>query len=60
MAVLSTFDKFSSFVADTPFAQVKLAELPAWLGRRNKDPLSMVRAFGRCKYYQFTYFYNLS
>ena len=44
-----------SFTADTAISQVKLGELPGWIGRRSMDPLSMVRAVGRSKYYQFGY-----
>jgi len=32
---------------DTAISQVKLGELPGWIGRRSMDPLSMVRAVGR-------------
>lgn len=34
-------------VADTPLAQVKLGELGAWLGRRNKKPVAMAQAVSR-------------
>ncbi|ESO00582.1 hypothetical protein HELRODRAFT_126823, partial [Helobdella robusta] len=33
--------------ADTKFTQVKLGEMGQWLGRRNYDPLSMLRCIGR-------------
>ncbi|KAL3311114.1 hypothetical protein Ciccas_010310 [Cichlidogyrus casuarinus] len=32
---------------DTPFAEVKLGELGAWLSRRSKSPIDMGKAFGR-------------
>ena len=47
------FDSVPSFVtfsaADTPFGEVKLADLPRWMGRRNWSPLAMFRATGRGK-----------
>lgn len=33
--------------ADTPLAQVKLGEVGAWLGRRNKSPQAIVGAVSR-------------
>ncbi len=49
---------------DIPLGQVKIGELPAWLGRRSKDPRDMVRAVSRqywswCKDYQFVQQRNL-
>uniref|UniRef100_A0A1B6DPI7 ATP synthase subunit f, mitochondrial n=1 Tax=Clastoptera arizonana TaxID=38151 RepID=A0A1B6DPI7_9HEMI len=32
---------------DTPFGQVKLGELAAWLGRRRKSPNAVAGAFSR-------------
>jgi len=32
---------------DTPFGQVKLSEIGAWLGRRNKNPRAFVGAISR-------------
>ena len=32
---------------DTPFGQVKLGELPAWLSRRSKNPVDWGRAVSR-------------
>merc|ERR1712198_70231 len=32
---------------DTPFGEVKIGELAKWIGRRDFNPLSMVRAVGR-------------
>lgn len=34
-------------LADVPLGQVKLAELGAWLGRRDKNPKAMVSAISR-------------
>lgn len=34
-------------VADTPFSQLKISEIGAWLGRRNKTPQAVVGAFSR-------------
>jgi len=39
-------------LADTAFGQVKLGELGAWLGRRNKSPMAMGSAIGRGKYFK--------
>ncbi|KAF7265242.1 ATP synthase, subunit F [Rhynchophorus ferrugineus] len=33
--------------ADTPLAQVKLSELGAWIGRRNKGPQAIAGAISR-------------
>ncbi|OWA51420.1 putative ATP synthase subunit f, mitochondrial [Hypsibius exemplaris] len=33
--------------ADTPFGQVKIGELPAWLSRRSLNPVAMSRAASR-------------
>lgn len=35
------------FIADTPLGQVKLGELMAWFGRRNKSPQAAVSAISR-------------
>ena len=35
------------FSEDTPFGQVKLGELPAWLSRRSKNPVDWGRAVSR-------------
>ncbi|XP_069692197.1 putative ATP synthase subunit f, mitochondrial [Periplaneta americana] len=32
---------------DTPFGQLKLSEVGAWIGRRNKNPKAMVGALSR-------------
>lgn len=34
-------------LADTPFTQVKVGEIGAWLGRRNKSPQAVAGAFSR-------------
>lgn len=39
----------SLYLADTPLAQVKLSELGAWFGRRNKSPQAMAGAVSRGK-----------
>ena len=44
------------FSADTPLAQVKLGELPAWLGRRSKNPVDWARATSRA-YWRFAHKY---
>lgn len=36
-----------SSAADVPLAQVKIAELGAWFGRRNKSPQAMAGAMSR-------------
>jgi len=38
---------FNSISADTPFGQLKLNEISAWLGRRNKNPRAIVGAISR-------------
>lgn len=35
------------FSADTPFAQVKVGEIGAWLSRRNKTPTALAGAVSR-------------
>lgn len=35
--------------ADTPFGQLKLTEVGAWFGRRNKNPRALVGAVSRGK-----------
>lgn len=35
------------FLADAPLGQVKIGELGAWLGRRNKSPQAMAGAVSR-------------
>lgn len=37
------------FLEDIPFGQVKLGELAAWFGRRNKTPTAVASAIGRGK-----------
>ncbi|GFG30471.1 hypothetical protein Cfor_12780, partial [Coptotermes formosanus] len=32
---------------DTPFGQLKLSEIGAWLGRRNKNPRAIAGAISR-------------
>merc|ERR1712018_884221 len=41
---------------DTPLAQVKLGELPGWLGRRSKNPVDWGRACSRA-YWRFLHKY---
>jgi hypothetical protein len=38
---------FNLISADTPFGQVKLNEVGAWLARRNKNPRAVVGAISR-------------
>ena len=35
---------------DTPFGEVKLAELPKWIGRRDKSPFSFFQAISRAEF----------
>lgn len=37
----------TSFLADTPFGQVKIGELGAWFGRRQKNPRALAGLFSR-------------
>lgn len=43
------FLTMSSFLADTPFGQVKLSELGSWFARRNKGPSAFAGLFSRGK-----------
>lgn len=49
----SIFDEFLFalmtifYPADTPFGQVKVGEITAWLGRRDKNPRALVSAVSR-------------
>merc|ERR1712179_98198 len=43
---------------DTPLADVKLKQLGEWFGRRNKGPVSMVRAVSRA-YWRWNHKYAL-
>lgn len=38
---------FNYFSADTPLSQVKISELGAWFGRRNKSPQAIAGACSR-------------
>ncbi|XP_057321728.1 putative ATP synthase subunit f, mitochondrial [Microplitis mediator] len=44
--------------ADVPFGQVKLAELPSWLARRNLSPVKIAQACGRA-YWRWQHKYVL-
>lgn len=46
------------FIADTPLSEVRLSELGAWLGRRNKSPQAMVAAVSRA-YWRWNHKYVL-
>eukprot|EP00090_Calanus_glacialis_P004909 TRINITY_DN136_c0_g1_i1.p1 TRINITY_DN136_c0_g1~~TRINITY_DN136_c0_g1_i1.p1 ORF type:complete len:109 (-),score=22.64 TRINITY_DN136_c0_g1_i1:262-588(-) len=43
---------------DAPMGQVKLAELPAWLARRNPSPVAIGRAMSRA-YWRWNHKYAL-
>lgn len=42
-----TFCNIIFFTADTPFGNVKLKDLGAWLGRRNRSPSAILGACSR-------------
>lgn len=46
---VSYSNSFDLISADTPFGQLKLNEIGAWLGRRNKNPRALVGAISRGK-----------
>lgn len=44
---------------DTPFTQLKIREIPAWISRRNKTPAAMISCMSRGKYVR-KYVYSLN
>lgn len=53
MGAWSEINFFTFIAADTPLAEVKLGELPAWLGRRSLNPRRWLQAADRAvwRYY---------
>lgn len=49
IVLVSYLNSFDLISADTPFGQLKLNEIGAWLGRRNKNPRVLVGAVSRGK-----------